>query len=233
MIKFEEEKHLYHVDGVKVVSVTQALSAVGAWPSFSEIPSADRGYYMERGQKVHKAIYFICKFLKEQDQGAPKEFIDGHIKQWIQELDQEIRGYVESFNKFRTDKANGLAIVESEERVFSEKLKVAGTLDLFAAMLFETGPDAFIGDFKCGVHYYQYGYQSAGYLLLKLYPDLLSFNPTELRAVLNKYLPRRFGIHLKKTGAPPKLVEHTDPQDFIIFVEAIGNYHNLKREGKL
>ena len=168
ILTFDEKTHSYFADGGRVVSVTQALSAVGKWPTFAGIPEDMREHYMNRGKLVHKAIYFIIRFIKDlESQNNPPEIINGIISDYIEKLDSQIKKYVESFNVLRLDSTVGLNIVTTEERVFSEQLRVAGTLDIYAVMSFLTGPDCFLGDFKCGEHFEEYGYQSAGYVICK------------------------------------------------------------------
>ncbi len=212
-LTFDEENHIYYADGQKVLSVTQALSAVGKWPTFSEIPESDREFYMSRGQKVHKAIYYIIRFIQElESKNYPPEAVNGIISDYIQGLDPLIKNYVISFDLFRLNPTIGLHIVSTEERLYSEELNVAGTLDLYACMRFKIVVGAFLGDFKCGVHYYQYGYQTAGYHILKFGQPYLTGGMQMLR---------RFGIHLNRDGKMPKLIEHDNIADFLIFEQAI------------
>lgn len=212
-IQFFEETHTYIVDGEIYPSCTQVLEATGNWPAFWNGP--DRDFYMDRGAKVHKAIFHLQTALAGL-KGAllTPDSINKIVDNYIMDLDPVIRGYVQSWNVLRRDPDINFAVVEFEQRVASKELKVAGTLDALGVACLFLRASPFLGDYKCGEHHMEYGYQTAGYTIMR-------FGAAEPGI-------DRGGIHLQKDGSMPILKHHDRPTDFVIFATACELYHQMK-----
>ena len=107
-IDFDEEKHVYRMDGVVYPSVTQIMKPL-SMEKYSSIPVSVLQTAADRGTMVHSAIEDIIKY----------DF-DGYP--------DEISGYMDGFLEF--DKKYHPEYVESEMRLYHKSMMYAGTLDL-------------------------------------------------------------------------------------------------------
>lgn len=117
VLTFEEEPHIYRVDGRVVPSDTQVLKAVYGdlcWPWASE-------FAMERGRLVHHALHLWI--IGDLD---PKRLSD------------YIAGYVASGIRFLEESGFEIATIDgkkaTEVRMYSEIYDFAGTADLFGTL---------------------------------------------------------------------------------------------------
>jgi hypothetical protein len=137
VLTFEEEPHIYRVNGKIVPSVTQIIRAVYGdlvWPWWC--PAA-----LERGRIVHYALY-----LWSIGQLDPKSISEEHV------------GYVVSGIRFLKDKRVQI-VGEAEHRMYSWIHEVAGTVDrpcLFEGVLT-------MADYKTGEAGWATGPQTAAY----------------------------------------------------------------------
>ncbi len=123
MPKFEldEEKHVYTLDGRRLISVTQSLSILDdRWKV--------EPYYLQRGKYIHKATELHDK--DELDEST---------------VDPEIRPYLDAYVKFRDD--TGFEPNLIEHRLYHPSLMYAGTLDRVGRL----NGDQVLIDLKSGV----------------------------------------------------------------------------------
>lgn len=208
-IEFFEHTHTYAVDGRFYPSVTEVLSETGMWPSFYDGPM--REFYMRRGKHAHTGIFYLKNLIADlTEKQMGRAVIDQAVMVYISEQDEIIKGYLESWDKLRRDVTKQFTWTEYESRVGSHDLEVAGTLDVTGAGRFAGRITPFLGDYKCGDPYDEYGYQTAGYHTLR-YGDATGI--------------LRMGIHLQKDGSMPRIVYHENKSDFAIFKEACWQFH--------
>lgn len=110
-VEFEEEGHVYRIDGVVVPSVTQCLSLLDPYKGVNQhVLEAARQF----GQHGHKAMAL-----------AIRDRLD-----WEQ-LDPALRPYIDKGMAFVEQMQHcGRVITGNEFIVASKRLKVAGTIDL-------------------------------------------------------------------------------------------------------
>jgi hypothetical protein len=99
---FQEEGHIYRLDGHRIISTTQALDILD-----------DRQkdpYYLERGRLVHLATEYL-----------DRDELDGNS------LDPQISGYVAAYVGFKLD--TGFIPTHIEHKLFHPKFMYAGRLD--------------------------------------------------------------------------------------------------------
>lgn len=107
-IDFQEEGHVYTVDGKVVPSVTQVLEPLYDW---SGIPRRVLEVAAERGKAVHKACELHA--LGTLDESS---------------LDEEVAAYLNGYKKFLAD--TGFKPERVEEVIYSAEGGYAGTSDL-------------------------------------------------------------------------------------------------------
>lgn len=106
-LEFEEEGHIYRLDGAIVPSVTQVLACLEAWDN---VPRDALEAARELGTHVHAACHLFNR---------------GELD-WAT-LDPVLLPYVRAWEKFLEDKS--ATIIGSEVRVAHPKLGFAGTVD--------------------------------------------------------------------------------------------------------
>ena len=106
-VELEEESHTYTVDGVQVISVTQAMKAAGLVNT-----EFCTEYGRRRGTAVHKAIHFL---------------VEGSLD--LNSIDPKIQGYLDAYQLFQAETEFEPLMVE--RRVWSPTRRYAGTLDQF------------------------------------------------------------------------------------------------------
>lgn len=214
-IDFFKQTHSYAVDGKFYPSVTEVLSETALWPQFYEGPKRD--YYMARGSAAHAGIFHLKNLIADcASRQVARNVTNIVVGGYIEEQDEIIRGYLQSWDKLRRDVTKQFAWTEYEVCVGSHELEVAGTLDVTGAGRFTGRVMPFLGDYKCGEAYEEYGYQTAGYHLLKYGEDVSGII--------------RFGIHLKKDGSMPYIAHHQNKTDFQIFKEACRIFHQQQKD---
>lgn len=135
-LTFEDEGHIYRVDGREVPSVTGVIRDVYGdlvWPWRSE-------FALERGKRVHEAMHLWI--LKDLD---------------AKKLSPYIAGFVAGGIRFLSE--TGFEIRASEHRMYSAIYDVAGTLDLVGVL----DRKSTIADFKTGEPGWATGPQTAAY----------------------------------------------------------------------
>ena len=137
-LTFDEEKHLYFLNGVELPSVTRVLKPL------SDFDRIDKDI-LKRAQDFGTAVHKTCELydLDDLDEGN---------------LDPALAPYLEGWKSFRRECS--FLPMHIEERVYSEKHMFAGTLDRIGVM---RGADALV-DIKSGTSLYpSVGPQLAGY----------------------------------------------------------------------
>jgi hypothetical protein len=116
-LTFEEDAHLYRVDGRVVPSVTQIIREVfpEAWPWSDE-------FAMRRGAMVHKALHFWI--LGELDPKSVSSYIAGYVAAGVRFLSES------GFEIARTPDG----ALATEVRMYSPTYDFAGTADLFGTL---------------------------------------------------------------------------------------------------
>jgi hypothetical protein len=139
MVTFKESTHTYAIDGIEVVSVTQALEEAGL-VDFSVVNRE----VLKRAQSFGEAVHQACHL---DDLGI----LD------IDTVDKPVKPFLDAYRKFR--KEMKFIIQASEEVVASEKYMYAGTLDKRGVL---NGKMAIV-DLKTGQMYKTTALQTAGY----------------------------------------------------------------------
>lgn len=103
MLKFDEEKHEYTLDGKKLISVTQLMQKHGLAPNYAGVSTDVLKAKAERGSLIHKEIE---DFNKEGEIGFTSE-----LQQYVNYIKQ-----------------NNIIVEASEQKVHNDI--VAGTIDL-------------------------------------------------------------------------------------------------------
>jgi hypothetical protein len=129
---FDEEEHVYRVDGRIVPSVTQIIELAGigqssATASGFEISEAVMEAAAERGTIVHRAIELDSRGELDDDS-----------------LDEETASYVSAWREFVAD--TGFVAVASELRFYERPNRYAGTIDLVGYI----GDEPTVIDIKTG-----------------------------------------------------------------------------------
>ena len=143
-LTFDEETHIYRLDGVIVPSVTKILKEL-ALVDFSGIDPVVLNKKAELGTYVHKC----CELMVQDDLDRENVLL-------------EARGYAQAFEKFLNEMCRGASpfrILEMEKRVFHPFLRYAGTLDILA----ERDNEQWIIDIKTGSPQITFPLQTAAY----------------------------------------------------------------------
>lgn len=186
-IFFDEEPHTYTYRGKRYESVTQVIRLAGLGDDFSHVPQDRMEYAQRRGRMVHLATQYIDE--------------DGKVD--MDTVHPTIRGYVEAYMLFRSDRP--MKVIEVEKKMVDPGLGLAGTPDLICFM----GGRRSVIDKKTSQHMSKsMGLQTVGYQLL-----WNALHPTQP-------VYERYGLRLEKTGKY-KLVHHQDPDDVPAFVAAL------------
>lgn len=183
-LAFDKLTHTYTVDGRIIPSVTQVLKEVGI-VDYSFIPQDVLVEAARRGTLAHLA----CQYLD-----------DGQLDR--ASLDQEIAGYVESYERWK--EAAGFKVAFSEQRLFNRQWRYAGTLDRTGFL----GDSRVCLDFKTGVILPGHAMQLAAYTACL--PDPLRW--------------RRIALKLHQDGSmatPTEYPIHEFSQDFAVFTAAL------------
>ena len=132
---YEDADHRYSIDGVEVISVTQALVSSGIIDTkwFTE-------WARHRGSTVHKCIEFMVKGTLD-----------------LNTVDPRIQGYLDAYQRFLDD--TGFKCKAVERQVWSISGRFAGTLDQLGTF----GDKTAIVDTKTGALLRPTGLQLTGY----------------------------------------------------------------------
>lgn len=111
-LTFEPARHVYHLDGERLPSVTQILQPL---INYDGVPNGILQHAADRGTAVHLATEF---------------WDDGDLDE--ESVDPEILPYVRAWQRFRAE--SGFEVLRSEVRVYSPRHRYAGTVDCIGVM---------------------------------------------------------------------------------------------------
>lgn len=185
---FDEDEHRYSLDGVPVPNVTNIIKPLS---SLDRVPAHVLARAAERGKAVHKACEL--HLLGDLDEAS---------------LDDEIAPYFYQFLRFLRE--SGFKPEMSERKVFSEKHRYAGTLDLFGAL----SRKAALVDIKTPIIMYP----ATG-------PQLSAYENAmrEIDGIPARKIIHRYGLKLQPDHY--ELVPFTNPGDFSVFLAMKVLYH--------
>lgn len=110
MLKFDEKKHIYTLDGMEIPSVTTVMKPLSD-SVYGSIDQEILDRAAERGTAVHTAI-------------------ENHILFGIDDVPAEYDGYFKAFLKWNTE--HGVKPESTEIRLYHRTLMYAGTADMIA-----------------------------------------------------------------------------------------------------
>jgi len=145
VLTFEEENHIYKLDGVNIPSVTQITKEAGLM-DLSFVKKELLEYKADLGKKIHSTT----------------ELYDNNNLD-LESLHPVLKGYLNGWIKFRTE--SKFIPILIEYRRFHPLYRYAGRIDRIGTIenvLAEL-------DLKSGVHHHSYAIQSAGYTELYNY----------------------------------------------------------------
>ena len=111
-IDFDEDKHIYRLDGIVYPSVTQIMKPLSS-EKYGSVPTSILQAAAYRGSVVHESI-------------------ENYIKYDFSDCPNECRGYFEGFTRF-VEKYKP-EFVDSEMRIYHKTMMYAGTLDLLCVI---------------------------------------------------------------------------------------------------
>ncbi|HEU0283497.1 MAG TPA: hypothetical protein VFQ99_06900 [Gallionella sp.] len=189
MLTFDAATHTYRWRGVIVPSVTQIL---GQLTDLSMVPPDVLERKRQIGTWVHAAIELDLKNDLDYDS-----------------IGEDWRGYFDGWLKFKRE--SGFAVVDAEAKVYSEKYRYAGTLDLLGDL---PKVGRALIDTKCTATMYpSVGPQTAAY--------------AEAHGATKA---KRYALQLKPTGTY-ELHACPDKGDFGVFLAAKTLYDWRKKHG--
>jgi len=108
-LTFDEEHHLFTVNGKVIPSVTTILKRAGMTPDWSNIPDIE--WYAQRGTYIHRATELWENGTLDEDT-----------------VDDEIRPYLEAYKRFRADYT--VPVKGQEVRLWHPHYRYAGIIDM-------------------------------------------------------------------------------------------------------
>lgn len=187
-ISFDEEKHEYRLDGTLIPSVTQILEVV---TDYANVPRDILMRAAQRGTFVHKAVELHCKGTLD-----------------IFSLDEEIADRYFAYVKF--EKESRFKPTATEQRVFSDKYRYAGTFDLI-------GPDVITGRGQALIDI-----KTTAQVMPGVGPQLAAYeqayretNNIRANARLNRY-----ALMLRADGSY-ETIPYNDKKDWSVFLSAL------------
>jgi hypothetical protein len=197
VLSFDEETHVYRLDGRELVSVTSAIREAGLMP--------DEHWFTKQARRRGSAVHTACWYDDEGDLDPSS-------------VAPEIRGYLDAWRKFKHESHWGRLNTDEDGRDMSAKEQRLWSIEGFAGTpdrvgeLFTTNPiapDLTILDIKTGPPASWHGPQTAGYAIA-----------WSERTGIALHRLRRAGVHLRADGTY-RLHPHTDRADFGAFRAAV------------
>lgn len=121
-LAFEEERHIYKLDGMEIPSVTTIMKPLSA-SLYAGVDEAVLQMAADRGTAVHNAI-------------------ENYLKFGIEDIDDQYRGYFDAFLKWYEE--FDVKPLATESKVYHKTLRYAGTADMPAIV----GRENVLIDFK-------------------------------------------------------------------------------------
>lgn len=143
-IQFDEQNHLYLVNGVVYPSVTQIMEPMSLM-LYKNIPGSTLNTAADRGTRTH-------------------EQISNYVNYGILEKDPDNEAYLDAFLDF--ERMYSPEWVASEYRVYHRIMRYAGTMDLVGYVQPDDGTGVDVIDLKCTAAYHgvMLATQLAGYV---------------------------------------------------------------------
>ncbi|MBQ3326539.1 MAG: hypothetical protein IJG86_01975 [Clostridia bacterium] len=126
-IDFNEEKHLYTLNGFRLPSVTQIMEPMSLM-LYSSVPDETLQDAADRGTRAHEQVSNIVLY-------------------GIEEWDDDTEPYVKAFLDFQRD--YNPSWLASEYRTYHETMQYAGTIDLIGYIDPDDGTGVDVVDLKC------------------------------------------------------------------------------------
>lgn len=111
-LRFETKNHLYTINGIKIPSVTQIIEMISnlVYVGVDEYAKIKAGW---KGIDVHFAIEL-------------------YNKTGVLEIEDDKKGYLDAYIKFREKYKDRIKILSSEFKTYHKTLKYGGTIDMVA-----------------------------------------------------------------------------------------------------
>lgn len=107
-LTFEEQGHIYHLDGIPIPSVTTIMKSL-SHEYYGQINQEKLAFAAIRGTRVHQAV-------------------EEYEIYGIMDIPQEFSGYTNAYLQWKKDFQ--VEILATEQKVYHKKLRYAGTMDL-------------------------------------------------------------------------------------------------------
>jgi hypothetical protein len=190
ILTFDEETHVYRVDGCEVDSVTRLITAAGRGVDYSAVPAFILEQARERGLHVDLACDLDDADLLDEGSVFPP---------WL--------GYVQGWRRYKA--THHVTVLRTQLRLYHPVYHYAGSPD---ALVLEEGGTPVVTDRKATkqLHTDPYGLQLAAYTL----PGILMADPVtgELAPLEPRPAARRIVQLHAGGGYVPHLCD--DPEDF-------------------
>lgn len=189
-LQFDAASHTYRVGGVIFPSVTEVLGPAESFAGvFDRVPADALEFARDRGSYIHEAMALLVRGCLD----------------WSS-VDERWAPYIRSGERFIHD--SGIVVTGSEVPVYSERLRVAGTIDLLGIW---TRREALL-DFKASAAVpVTVGPQTAGYQFL--HRDLYGGGKRM----------QRYCVHLTPTEY--RVIPLEDSRDESIFLSSLNLFH--------
>lgn len=199
MLTFDPTPHHYHLDGVRVPSVTEVLHDSGLI-RLDHLPAFILEAARRRGTDVHAALHFVN---------------DGDLD--ASSVADQYQPYLEAWQRYRAER--DVVVLLCEHRLASRRYRVAGTLDLLCSI----GTDGWLIDYATGdPATVAKDLQTAAYLGLAL--EWAAHDP-RLAEVLRRHPRwRRGAVQLRPNGTF-RFTEYTAVTDYTHFQTLAGAWH--------
>lgn len=126
-IDFDEEKHIYTLNGYKLPSVTQVMTPMSLM-LYSTVPDGTLQEAADRGTRAH-------------------EQVSNYVLYGVEEWDDDTEPYVRAFLDFQRD--HNPSWLASEYRTYHKAMRYAGTIDLIGYVTPDDDTGVDVVDLKC------------------------------------------------------------------------------------
>lgn len=203
-LSFDEELHIYRIDGQRVPSVSDILENVSR-EFYEGAPPRNMQDAADRGTNTHLAIQLLN---------------EGRLDEST--VDPRIAPYVDAYRAFKAEK--GFRPDYAEQPLYHWRMRFAGTPDMIGVIGYgrRGRPVRCIIDIKTS-----YQVLPVAALQLQGYEMLWNYNQDSPR----NYTTERYSLHLRKDGGY-SLDRHEDPSDASVFIGLIHRYHWMQSHGK-
>jgi hypothetical protein len=131
-IDFDEEKHIYTLNGYKLPSVTQVMTPMSLM-LYSTVPNGTLQEAADRGTRAH-------------------EQVSNYVLYGVEEWDDDTEPYVRAFLDFQRD--HNPSWLASEYRTYHKAMRYAGTIDLIGYVTPDDDTGVDVVDLKCTAQFH-------------------------------------------------------------------------------